>query len=457
MNDTTELTEKKVLVVDDDKILRTIVNKILFKYDVTILEAKNGLEAKAIIEAEGVDLVLTDIKMPLLHGIELLHYIKKEHEIPVILMSAYSDYLDVVEASEIGASDLLIKPFSKNELLDSLITTLQHQSRKQELKLNLVEDNEIGCNYCQISIDDFLCGANLDIPIYIKITDVRFIKVAYKSHDLASNRIKAFREKGLEYLYVEKEDFKKYLDFSVLATREIVSRTSIKNEVKIKFLERTHKTIMQFSFDVELNEEVFEYAKTNVFQAIEIASEDQNSFKMLYRLSSSDVYTRSLRLAVLASMVAMERGWRSPSTLYKIAMGALLSDIGLQQFTENHWNHDSSTMSDDQFKAFSKHPMISVELLKEKFNLPIELNQVILHHHERCDGTGYPKGLHKSQIHPLARIVNVVDEFLTTLDESKESKGKVVISMIFDRMKLFDSRYDKDSFLALRNVLEKGK
>jgi DNA-binding NtrC family response regulator len=109
----------KILVVDDEAPIRDIVRKGLSQmggYSVEV--AQNGVEAIEKIEKDVFDLVLTDLKMPEMDGIELLKTIKGTRpEVMVILMTAYGSIETAVEAMRIGANDYITKPVDLNELL----------------------------------------------------------------------------------------------------------------------------------------------------------------------------------------------------------------------------------------------------------------------------------------------------------------------------------------------------
>ncbi|MGA2515720.1 MAG: sigma-54 dependent transcriptional regulator [Thermodesulfobacteriota bacterium] len=109
----------KILVVDDEAPVRDIVRKGLSQmggYGVEV--AQNGVEAIEKIEKDVFDLVLTDLKMPEMDGIELLKTIKGTRpEVMVILMTAYGSIETAVEAMRIGANDYITKPVDLNELL----------------------------------------------------------------------------------------------------------------------------------------------------------------------------------------------------------------------------------------------------------------------------------------------------------------------------------------------------
>ncbi|KZZ50246.1 sigma-54-dependent Fis family transcriptional regulator, partial [Thalassolituus sp. HI0120] len=111
----------RILVVEDDPRLReAIVDTLVLKgHDVS--EAPNGIEALAVLTNQEVDLVLSDINMPGMDGLELLDKVKQAHPwLPIVLMTAYGDVGQAVKAMQRGANDYLMKPFELAEL-DALL------------------------------------------------------------------------------------------------------------------------------------------------------------------------------------------------------------------------------------------------------------------------------------------------------------------------------------------------
>ena len=107
-----------ILIVDDEKNYPLILGAVLEEEGFEILTANSATEALDIIKASDVDLVLTDMKMPVMSGIELLERIKiKDPDLPVIMMTAYGTVDKAVEAMEKGAYSYLLKPFDNERLI----------------------------------------------------------------------------------------------------------------------------------------------------------------------------------------------------------------------------------------------------------------------------------------------------------------------------------------------------
>lgn len=108
---------KKILIVDDEKNMRWAIKKALEKQNYSILEGTNGLEAVEIFHEEEPDLILMDLKMPVMDGLEALKKIKASNkEIPVIMITAHGTVESAIEAMKLGALDYISKPFDIEEL-----------------------------------------------------------------------------------------------------------------------------------------------------------------------------------------------------------------------------------------------------------------------------------------------------------------------------------------------------
>ncbi len=108
---------RKILVIDDEQNIRKMLTRVLSPEGFIVKEANNGLEALKRLQEENYSLVLLDLKMPGLNGIETLKEIRKNDlNLPVIMMSAYGSIPEAVEAMKLGALDYLIKPFDIEEL-----------------------------------------------------------------------------------------------------------------------------------------------------------------------------------------------------------------------------------------------------------------------------------------------------------------------------------------------------
>lgn len=117
--DTSLLLDKNVLVTDDNEINRLLASTILSNYGAKIFEARNGLEAIEIIKQQNIDVVLMDLQMPVLDGLEATQIIRKtiNTTLPIIALTAYALKGDNQKCFDVGMNDYLSKPFQENQLI----------------------------------------------------------------------------------------------------------------------------------------------------------------------------------------------------------------------------------------------------------------------------------------------------------------------------------------------------
>jgi two-component system NtrC family response regulator len=131
-----------ILVVDDEVNYLTVMEELLGQAGYEVLTAAGGLEALKISAANDLDLVLTDMKMPKMNGIELLEELKRLYpDLPVMLMTAYGTVEKAVAAMKKGAFDYILKPFKNEEILVTIAKALEHRRLILENRM-LIQDLE---------------------------------------------------------------------------------------------------------------------------------------------------------------------------------------------------------------------------------------------------------------------------------------------------------------------------
>ena len=122
--------KEKILVVDDNHEIRDIVMLYLRNSNFEVCEARNGREALELIKNNKISLMVLDIMMPEIDGIEVLKSIGNEREFPIIFLSAKSSVKDKIEGLYLGADDYLAKPFEPAELVARVIALLRRRNRQ---------------------------------------------------------------------------------------------------------------------------------------------------------------------------------------------------------------------------------------------------------------------------------------------------------------------------------------
>ncbi len=125
--------KSKVLIVDDEEIIRDSLSEWLENEGFLIITAENGMEALKKFQAEHPVVAVVDIKMPGMDGVTLLKKIKEKNKnIPVIMMTAFATVENAVQSMKDGAYDFICKPFPPEKLSNMLSHILEHQELQQE-------------------------------------------------------------------------------------------------------------------------------------------------------------------------------------------------------------------------------------------------------------------------------------------------------------------------------------
>jgi two-component system KDP operon response regulator KdpE len=122
------LAKSSVLIIDDEQSLRDFVNKNLEVRGFQTYTAANGLEGLALFKTHDVDLVIVDLMMPHMNGLETIRRIRQDSLVPIIVLSALGEENDKVQAFNYGADDFLTKPFGVRELLARINAVLRRSS-----------------------------------------------------------------------------------------------------------------------------------------------------------------------------------------------------------------------------------------------------------------------------------------------------------------------------------------
>ena len=132
----------KVLIVDDEKLIRDVIKEYAYAENYEVFEAENGLDAiDKVKENPNIDIIIMDIMMPKLDGYSASTEIKKMHDIPIIMLSAREEEYDKLTGFSIGIDDYITKPFSPKELMARIKAVLKRVNG--DLDKYMYEDLEI--------------------------------------------------------------------------------------------------------------------------------------------------------------------------------------------------------------------------------------------------------------------------------------------------------------------------
>jgi two-component system OmpR family response regulator len=176
-----ELKGIRVLVVEDEEDILNIISYNLEIEGYIVIKSENGLDAWNKIEKNMPDIILLDIMIPGINGIELCKKIKTHYDVPVIMVTAKAGELDAVLGLEIGADDYIRKPFSPRELIARLKAVLRRKEKSETLE-GSISIGGIHMNKAAHRVT--VNGKNVDLTLI----EYKLLKLFLENPDIAFTR-----------------------------------------------------------------------------------------------------------------------------------------------------------------------------------------------------------------------------------------------------------------------------
>jgi len=130
---------RNILVVDDEPQITRVLKTALSAKGYSIRAAGDGVQALEEMKTWSPDLIITDLRMPNMEGLELCRKVRAQSRIPIIVLSVKGEEMIKVEALDAGADDYVTKPFSVNELLARVRAALRRNATPEEAEVSLIE------------------------------------------------------------------------------------------------------------------------------------------------------------------------------------------------------------------------------------------------------------------------------------------------------------------------------
>lgn len=122
----------KVLIIDDEKLIRDVIKTYCYNENFQVLEAENGLDALNVLSVNHVDVIVLDIMMPKMDGYTFFREMKEKYDIPTIIVSARTEEYDKLLGFDLGIDDYLTKPFSPKELIARIKAVTKRYNEKTD-------------------------------------------------------------------------------------------------------------------------------------------------------------------------------------------------------------------------------------------------------------------------------------------------------------------------------------
>jgi putative nucleotidyltransferase with HDIG domain len=512
--------KETILFVDDEESILSVSTEYFQRRGYQTLKAKCGREALNILENETVDCCFTDINMPEMNGLELAEKIRvNDNTMPVIVMTGYPSLENTIQTIKNGVVDFLIKPVNLKQMELSVQRVMQQrklfvenfllkkevESKRRLEKLNQeliykVEElnilNEIMSKFATISSSTDVFKRAVDMALEIGHADQTHFYVINEAVQepvkVSSSSTESAASAASPDWMTAYEDAQRPAAAGLKPLKSTLIMEVVSDQIPLLISENTGSNGLPAEIKsamivpLKIRDEVFgvitasvnqgqkRFAEKDLYylsflaqsaaQAIEnLALYDniyENLFATLYAfvkaVEARDLYTQqhSSRVTGLSLILGQHLGC-SKEELDILNFAGQLHDIGKIGIRDDILLKPGR-LTDDEFEKIKDHPVIGANIL-EQLGLWEKERQIILSHHERIDGTGYPDGIKQQDIPFLARILSVADVYDAMASDRayrKKMQDPVIIKIINEGG---GSQFDPDVVAAFNQAYKAGK
>jgi len=428
----------RILVVDDEKVIREILADFLSLEGFDVATAPDGRAAIEQLESRKFNMVISDLKMPNMGGLELLEYIQKHQEnLLTVIMTGFGTVETAIEAMKKGAYDYILKPFKVEEVVHIVHRGMEKQQLisenirlKEVLSLHkLSEELQATLSLHEViqsALSSLLRNLKCDaVGVVLKHKATGFYDIETRLHRegaaealseavfnidaiiaaLRDNRaILAQKHEAQPFFSTPPAGLASFLAIPLVARQQLIGVMTAYSCTPGFYFTIGQRKLMN----------ILGSRAAAAIDNAELYSGLQQSFSQTIQgfaraLEAMDPYTagHSDRVTLYAHLTAEEMGM-PPTQIELIRQAGIMHDIGKLGCHANI--NKPGALTDEEFENVKLHPVFGKEILQ-----PIEflhpLIPAVYHHHERWDGKGYPDGLIGEKIPREARILSVADAY----------------------------------------------
>lgn len=263
-----------------------------------------------------------------------------------------------------------------------------------------------------------------------------------KGSILKMEYIEKLRELEIEYVFVDNSE---YLDIDFSKDNPGIIKDKVKQESK-----ELVKNVMEHHI-YKNNAELEQLCQAANIIVEDILSEDEIMERVAnIRKDGTDLYSHCINVCSLATVLALKNGY-DRDTVMEIAKGCILHDIGLRYTTVLYENIETDNLNTKERSAYRKHVIMGFDAIKDEQWASKIIKDIILLHHERNDGTGYPFKNHSADIDDIVKIVEVCDAFdsmINGIGYEQKKVHEVVEYIKSSSLTAFETKY-ADQLLSM--------
>ena len=409
--------------------------------------AESGDEGRAILAKSNAGFRAIVVSASVT-GPSAVHVVRAAHEhhpaTPVFLLYDGEPPLSPQETVRLALRGCIRRPASFTELWN--MTTLPYSLPPEEAfqenaaavvledgptgtGVPLVTDNE----FRPVRIDQFLTGFPSLYDVYLRVPTGRFLKILNAKDMLDPNRARHYITLGVDKLYIRRTSHDRLLSYCDMLASALIRRTSgISIELKFGQLassgEELARMIQRIAVETgekaQLSDVHVDYALTYLADLFSLVRQlEKQPLPLVQRfLRNGALMESGIAASMIAAMMALPLGLGTDRSFMQLGMAALLHDIGLLMLPKHVRETPSDLLREEELRIYQTHPELGANALRPiSRRLGTATIQAVAQHHERRDGSGFPRRTGVTEIHLFAEVIGLADELLALLRERRRN------------------------------------
>ncbi|WP_127718101.1 HD-GYP domain-containing protein [Halobacteriovorax sp. HLS] len=423
--------------------------------NVEVFEVANYVQLQSSLEQmDDIDLVIASHDSSTLEGMKISTFISQSHECDLIVNSDSSleENFERKSFDALGDRAHQIENKINCESFHNLI--LDILKRRKELNFAYTQEK-----YRKVRLIYFLRFNRVLCDVFIKIGEDKFVKVLKKDDIYTREDLQKYRDKEVKYLYIDNDD---YDDFGagLAQTPFLIEDKSLSAEFVEDAVINTLDIVHEMVAESGVTEEVLNLVDYTVFQIENNLDDDRVLGKLLdnFRGRKDYILDHSYMMAYFSNSICSHMDWDSEEIRKKLSYAAILQDLTVSDakiaYDVNLQTAEMINYSVEEIEIYKKHPETIAKLIANNDKIPLNVDEIVLCHHERPEGTGFPRGLSHHRVSQLTAVFIVAHVFVDELYRCEFELDK--ITEILERMKVsYDFGNYKKPFQGLVNVFKK--
>lgn len=445
----------RILLAGENDALRESLEMVLdnLPFETRVYESASLKNAQNLFESKyPFDLIISEHNYNTMNAAALLlDARKKRDDMPFIVISdmEMADMAELDNLKDGNGNNCILKSIVKTDELKKKVLEFFNEKNKHVFQY----EEEA---YKRIRITNFLRFNKVLCDIYVKLSDIKYVKIIKKGDTYTRKDLQKYSDRKIKYLYIEEKDFEPFKNKFASTPFLIMDKNldpEAAEDASISAIEIVHSLVSEMG----VTPQVVNLVDFTAYQIIEGVKKESRLKELIseFKERRDYLHDHSYMVAYISNHMCNHLDFDSDEIRRKLTMAAILHDVNLTDpelaMSMDLDLPDLENYSKETIKAAQKHPIEIAQMIREGKELEFDVDDIVAQHHEKPDGTGYPRSMDAKSIGPLVAVFIVAHHFVNELYRHDFDKRE--FSQIVNHLEKF---YVKGNFTLALESLKKS-